>query len=171
MGNNKNNNIMEHPFAKSTSITDKVKHLLDIVTHDDVMAILINADPDAMASAMALKRLFWRRVRKFYVFHTNVIKRADNLAMINLLKFDQRHINHIKEIKNEEITKWAIVDSQPSHNDQLEKYEYDIIIDHHPVEFLQSLALQPFQLRREDHLQAVRLHSGSQQWSCSLLQL
>ena len=134
MGNNKNNNIMEHPFAKSTSITDKVKHLQDMVTHDDVMAILISADPDAMASAVALKRLFWRKVRKFYVFHTNVIKRADNLAMINLLKLDQQHITHIKEIKNEEITKWAIVDSQPSHNEQLGKYEYDIIIDHHPVD-------------------------------------
>lgn len=134
MGNNKINNIMEHPFPKSTSTIDRVKHLQDMVNHDDVMVILINADPDAMASAMALKRLLWRRVRKFYVFHTNVIKRADNLAMINLLKLDQKHINHIKDIKNEEITKWAIVDSQPSHNDHLGKYEYDIIIDHHPID-------------------------------------
>lgn len=130
MGNNKTENIMETPFPKSTSISEKVKYLFDAVSHDDVMAILINADPDAMASAMALKRLFWRRVRKTYIFHINVIKRADNLAMINLLKLDQRHI---RKIKGAEITKWAIVDSQPSHNEMLAKYNYDIIIDHHPV--------------------------------------
>lgn len=125
---------MESPFPKSTSISDKIKYLRDLVTHDDVMAILINADPDAIASAMALKRLFWRRVRKFYVFHVNVIKRADNLAMVNLLKFDQKHIKNINKIKKSEITKWAIVDSQPSHNEHFAKYHYDIIIDHHPVD-------------------------------------
>jgi len=131
MGNNKAENIMEHPFPKSTSISDKIKHLQDMVTHDDVMAIIINADPDAMASAMALKRFFWRRVRKINIFHTNVIKRADNLAMINLLNLDKKHI---RKIKSSEITKWAIVDSQPSHNEHMAKYNYDIIIDHHPID-------------------------------------
>lgn len=134
MVNNKVKNTMENPFPKSTSISERVKLLHDKVTHDDVMAILIDADPDAMASAMALKRLFWRRVRKFYVFHINVIKRADNLAMVNLLKLDQKHIKDIKKIKKSEITKWAIVDSQPSHNELFENYKYDIIIDHHPMD-------------------------------------
>ena len=30
------------------------------------------------------------------------------------------------------ITKWAIVDSQPHHDEQFSRYQYDIIIDHHP---------------------------------------
>lgn len=131
MSNNKKINIMDHPFPKSTSITDKIKYLLELVNHDDVLAILINADPDSMASAMALKRLFWRKVRKTNIYHINVVKRADNLAMINLLKLDHKHI---RKLKNSEITKWAIVDSQPSHNDLLNKYDFDIIIDHHPVD-------------------------------------
>ncbi len=129
MSNNKLPGKMAAPFPKSTSLSDKIKLLMDVVSHDDTLAIIINADPDAMASAMALKRLFWRRVRKTSIYHTNVIKRADNLAMINLLKLDQKHI---RKLKPQNFTKFAVVDSQPSHNDLLSKYSYDIIIDHHP---------------------------------------
>ena len=129
MSNNKLPGKMESPFPKSTPLSEKVKLLMDTVSHDDALAIIITADPDAMASAMALKRLFWRRVRKTSIYHTNVIKRADNLAMINLLKLDQKHI---RKLKPQNFTKFAIVDSQPSHNDLLSKYSYDIIIDHHP---------------------------------------
>jgi len=129
MSNNKLPNKMEAPFPKSTSLSDKVKLLMEVMTHEDALAIIINADPDAMASAMALKRLFWRRVRKTSIYHSNVIKRADNLAMINLLKLDQKHI---RKLKPQNFTKFAIVDSQPSHNEQLSKYNFDIIIDHHP---------------------------------------
>lgn len=129
MSDNKLTNKMESPFPKSTSISDRVKLLMDAVSHDDVLAITISADPDAMASAMALKRLFWRKARKINIYHSNVIKRADNLAMINLLKLDQKHI---RKMNPQEVTKFAIVDSQPSHNDLFNKYDYDIIIDHHP---------------------------------------
>ncbi|NLA74961.1 MAG: exopolyphosphatase [Deltaproteobacteria bacterium] len=127
---NKNISVkMENPFPKSTSVTDRVRLLMNVVEQNDVVAIIINADPDAMASAMALKRIFWRKARKINIYHTNIIKRDDNLAMINLLKFDQRHI---RKMRQEQITKFALVDSQPSHEELLSKYEYDIIIDHHP---------------------------------------
>lgn len=121
--------IMDRPFPKSVSITDKCRRLQEIVSFDDTLAIIINADPDSMASAMALKRFFWRRVKKTSIYHINVIKRTDNLAMIRLLKINQRHI---KKLDSTEITKWAIVDSQPYHNELLSKYNFDIIIDHHP---------------------------------------
>jgi nanoRNase/pAp phosphatase (c-di-AMP/oligoRNAs hydrolase) len=122
--------IMDRPFSKSVSIADKCKRLQEVVNFDDTLAIIINADPDSMASAMALKRFFWRRVKKASVYHINVIKRADNLAMIKLLKINQKHI---RRLDSSEITKWAIVDSQPHHNELLSKYNFDIIIDHHPV--------------------------------------
>ncbi len=122
--------IMGHPFPKSVSITDKYKRLQEVVSFDDTLAILINADPDSMASAMALKRVFWRKVKKTSIYHINVIKRADNLAMIKLLSINQKHI---RRLDSSEITKWAIVDSQPHHNEQLRRYNFDIIIDHHPV--------------------------------------
>jgi nanoRNase/pAp phosphatase (c-di-AMP/oligoRNAs hydrolase) len=122
--------VMEHPFPKSTSSTEKYKRLSEVVFPEDTVAIIINADPDAMASAMALKRLFWRKVKKTQIYHLNTIKRADNLALIKLLKIKQQHI---RNLNSTDITRWAILDSQPSHYEQLAKFQFDIIIDHHPL--------------------------------------
>ena len=122
---------MDHPFSKSTSSVEKCKKLLEVLTLEDTLAILINADPDSIASALALKRIFWHKVKKTRIYHVNIIKRADNLALINLLKID---IQHIRNLNSTGITKWAIVDSQPNHIEQLSKYKFDIIIDHHTVD-------------------------------------
>ena len=122
---------MDHPFSRSVSSTEKYKRLLEVVNPDDTLAVLINADPDAIASALALKRLFWRKVRKTLVYYINPIKRADNLALIKLLKIEQ---NHIRYLNSSEITRWAILDSQPHHDEQFSRHHFDIIIDHHPVE-------------------------------------
>jgi nanoRNase/pAp phosphatase (c-di-AMP/oligoRNAs hydrolase) len=126
----KNTGIMEHPFPKSASSTEKCKRLLELVSPEDTVAIIINADPDAIASALALKRLFWRKVKKVLTYHINLIKRADNLSLIKLLKIE---LQSIRQLKSSEITKWAIVDSQPQHNEQFGKFRFDIIIDHHPL--------------------------------------
>jgi len=122
--------VMEHPFPKSTSSTEKYKRLLEVVFPEDTVAVIINADPDAMASALALKRLFWRKVKKTLIYHVNTIKRADNLALIKLLKIKQQHI---RNLNSTDMTRWAILDSQPSHYEQLSKFQFDIIIDHHPL--------------------------------------
>jgi nanoRNase/pAp phosphatase (c-di-AMP/oligoRNAs hydrolase) len=121
---------MEGPFTNSVSITEKCKKLQKVVSSEDSVAILIHADPDSIASAFALKRLFWRKVKNVNVVRINKIERADNLAFINLLNLKQQHI---RNFKTTEVTKWAIVDSQPNHNDEFNKFHFDIIIDHHPV--------------------------------------
>jgi len=121
---------MRHPFSKSTPVAEKLKKLLAQVEPEDTVGILINADPDAISSALALQRLFWRRVKKTWVFRTNVIKRADNLAMIKLLNIKQQHIRKLNPAR---ISRWAIVDSQPHHQEALSKFRFDIIIDHHPL--------------------------------------
>jgi nanoRNase/pAp phosphatase (c-di-AMP/oligoRNAs hydrolase) len=122
--------LMEHPFPKSIPVAEKLKRLLEQVGSEDTVGILINADPDAMSSALALQRLFWRRVKKTWVFRTNVIRRADNLAMIKLLNIKQQHIRKLNPAK---LSKWVIVDSQPHHQEVLAKFRFDIIIDHHPL--------------------------------------
>jgi nanoRNase/pAp phosphatase (c-di-AMP/oligoRNAs hydrolase) len=137
--------LMEHPFPKSTPVVEKLKKLLERVEAEDTVAILINADPDAMSSAMALQRLFWRRVKKTWVFRTNVIKRADNLAMIKLLNIKQQHSRKLNPAR---ISKWVIVDSQPQHNEALSKFRFDIIIDHHPPD---PGSVAPFVDIREDY--------------------
>ncbi len=138
------NGIMEHPFPKSISAVEKCKRLWEVVGGDDVLAIVINADPDAMASALALKRLFWRKAKKILIYHINPIERADNLAFIKLLKIKQENIRNVKRSL---ITKWAVVDSQPDHNDILKRFQFDIIIDHHPV--LESTKAQFLDIRPE----------------------
>ena len=65
---------------------------MEVVKPDDILAVIINADPDAMASALALKRLVWRRTREALIYHVNTIQRADNLAFIRLLKIDIKNI-------------------------------------------------------------------------------
>lgn len=122
--------MMDQPFSKSTSYAEKYRRLLNVVNPCDVLAILIDADPDGMASALALKRLFWRKAKKALIYRINPIKRADNRAFIKLLKIEQQHIRYMKR---NEITKWAIVDSQPHHHKQFMDHQFDIIIDHHPL--------------------------------------
>ena len=122
--------MMETPFPKSMSFVKKYSRLLEIVKPSDTLGILINADPDSMASAMALKRIFWKKARRVLVYRVNSIKRADNLAFIKFLTVDQKHIRYLKRSA---IRKWALVDSQPHHHKLFMDHEYDIIIDHHPV--------------------------------------
>jgi nanoRNase/pAp phosphatase (c-di-AMP/oligoRNAs hydrolase) len=120
---------MQGPFAKSVSTIEKNKKLMDAVNPEDTLAILISADPDALASAFALKRLFWRKVKKVDIVRINKIERVDNLALIRLLNLKQPHL---RNFKSSEVTKWAIVDSQPSHHTEFDRFRFDIIIDHHP---------------------------------------
>jgi len=96
---------------------------------NDNVLILINADPDAIASAMAVKRLLWRRVAGVTISRINVIKRPDNLAMIRLLG---ANIVHIEEIDKNKYSRFVIVDSQPEHNESFAGFKYDVVIDHHP---------------------------------------
>jgi nanoRNase/pAp phosphatase (c-di-AMP/oligoRNAs hydrolase) len=123
--------VMDHPFSKSVSTADRVKRLSEVVGAEDSLCILINADPDAMASAMALKRFFWRKVRRVNICHVNEIQRADNLAFVRLLRVVQMPL---KELKPEAFTKWAIVDGQPGQHEHFIDRDFDIIIDHHPIE-------------------------------------
>ena len=122
--------LMKHPFPKSMSVAEKLKRLQEIVGPDDTMGILIHADPDAIASAMALKRIFWRKARRVSIYHINTIQRADNLAMIELLKIE---LQHVKAMDPPKFTKWAVVDSQPHHSGIFDRIRYDIIFDHHPA--------------------------------------
>ena len=121
--------LMTHPFPKSVSVAEKLKRLQEIVDPDDALGILIEADPDAIASATALKRIFWRKARRVSIYHINTIQRADNLAMIELLKIE---LQHVKALEPSKFTKWAVVDSQPHHSEILDSFSFDIILDHHP---------------------------------------
>ncbi len=112
----------------TTTSSDRLHDLLDQFSGADHVLILINADPDAIASAMALERLLHRRVTRINISNINTITRPDNMAMMQL--FDVTLI-HISKIDPHLYNKVAILDSQPDHNDSFKGLDYTVIIDHH----------------------------------------
>ena len=111
------------------SAKDKVRQFYNQFTSEDRVVVLINADPDAIASAMAVKRLLWRKVNKITISNINVIDRPDNCAMVELLGVN---LTHIKDLDATRYNRFVMVDSQPSHNVLFEKFTIDVVIDHHP---------------------------------------
>ena len=112
--------------------------------HSDHVLIMINADPDAIASAMAVKRLLWRKVAGVTITHINVIQRPDNLAMIRLLGIG---LVYIEEINVTQFNRFVIVDSQPDHHECFSMVKPDVIIDHHP----ETCAVAPYCDIRPDY--------------------
>lgn len=100
------------------------------LTKDQRWAILISADPDALASALALKRIMAHRVRGVDIFRINEVTRPDNLAMIRYLRIPAKLW---QPEKADLYTNFAMVDSQPHHNPAFQGITFDFIIDHHPL--------------------------------------
>ena len=65
--------------------SERLRRFYDIFSGEDQVLIGINADPDAIASAMAVKRLLWRKTAGVTIANINTIKRPDNRAMIQRL--------------------------------------------------------------------------------------
>ena len=111
------------------SSTERLRRFYDQFSGTDQVLVVINADPDAIASAMAVSRLLWRRVLNVTISHVNTIKRPDNLAMLRLLSVS---LVPFKDIDQTQYSKSIIVDSQPDHNEFMNQLSPSVIIDHHP---------------------------------------
>ena len=111
------------------SNSEKLRRFYDQFSGNDHVLIVINADPDAIASAMAVSRLLWRKVMNVTISHVNTINRPDNLTMLRLL--DVSLVPHT-DIDLLQYGKIVIVDSQPDHNEFMNQINPDVIIDHHP---------------------------------------
>lgn len=106
------------------------QQLLDLLARDEDWLILVNADPDAMASALALKRLFARRAGDVHIARINEIRRPDNLAMVRYLRIPMlRWDSSLCGLFH----RFALVDSQPSHSPLFAGIPFSVVIDHHPV--------------------------------------
>jgi len=111
------------------SAAEKLRRFYDSFEGDNNVLILISADPDAIASAMAVKRLLWRKVSSVTISNINIIKRPDNIAMLSLLGVG---LVPIKDIVKDSFNRFVIVDSQPNHNEIFTEYPPHVIVDHHP---------------------------------------
>lgn len=107
-----------------------MRDFLEIFQKEDDVLVVINADPDALASAMAVKRLLRYRVKSFVIGYPNEIRRLNNLVMVDLLRIP---IEKLQNIKPKDYSKKILLDSQPSHLPSFEKIQFDVVIDHHPM--------------------------------------
>ncbi|MBF0204943.1 MAG: DHH family phosphoesterase [Desulfamplus sp.] len=108
----------------------RLEKFLSFFSPDDRVLVVINADPDAIGSAMAVKRLLWRRVSEVKITYFNEIRRPDNLTLLRVLNIE---IIPIKEINEKDFHKFVVVDSQPDHHECFAMFRYNAIIDHHPI--------------------------------------
>ncbi|MGA2935747.1 MAG: DHH family phosphoesterase [Syntrophobacteraceae bacterium] len=95
----------------------------------DSVLITIDPDPDAIGSALAVKRLLWHKVASTLIGIIRPIRRLNNLAMVRLLRLPLFLLNTSGTHKSDKV---VLVDSQPSHNDLFNRFHYTMVIDHHP---------------------------------------
>jgi nanoRNase/pAp phosphatase (c-di-AMP/oligoRNAs hydrolase) len=109
---------------------EKLRRFFGLFSRTSKVLVVINADPDAIASAMAVKRLLWRKVSEVTIAYFNKISRPDNLAMI---EYTEPGMVHLDTIDKSEFNIFVVVDSQPDHNERFAEFEFAAIIDHHPI--------------------------------------
>jgi len=109
---------------------ERLREFWELFHKDDDVLIIINADPDALASAMAVKKLLRYRVKSLTIGYPNEIRRLSNLAMVDLLKITAERLHTLRA---KDYSKRVILDSQPTHHPSFENLEFDAVIDHHPA--------------------------------------
>ena len=116
--------------ARPRSISENLNKLLSLFESKDRVLITIDADPDAIASAMAFKRLLWHKVQSVTIAHFNEIVRFDNATMVRLLKIP---LVKLQQVDCESFSKTVLVDGQPHHHEAFGDFHYQAVIDHHPI--------------------------------------
>ena len=121
-----------HRYSTVTRNTakERLRQFWDVFQKDDDVLVVINADPDALACAMAVKRLLRYRVKSITIGYPNEIRRISNIAMMDLLKIQAERLQNLKL---NDYSKKVMLDSQPSHLPIFENIKFDVVIDHHPV--------------------------------------
>ncbi|MFP4039798.1 MAG: DHH family phosphoesterase [Desulfosudaceae bacterium] len=114
----------------SDSKKDRIQKFYARFDKTDQVLIVMNADPDAIAGALAVKRLLWKKAASVTMAHVNVIERPDNISLVNLLGIT---LIHKDKIDLKEYNRFVMVDSQPEHHEWLARIRPDVIIDHHPT--------------------------------------
>ncbi len=108
----------------------QVKQIRKLFAPGDHLLILIEPDPDSISSAMALKRLLWKQVQRITISYQGVIQRLENQAMVDILRIP---LVRFDDIDPDVFNRKALVDSQPHHQEIFSLFEYDLVIDHHPI--------------------------------------
>jgi nanoRNase/pAp phosphatase (c-di-AMP/oligoRNAs hydrolase) len=133
----KNTNQSTHPTRSRKrkpppkTARERLQEFWDVFDKEDEVLVVINADPDALASSMAIKRLLRYRVKNVVIGYPNEVRRLSNITMIERLKISAERLKDINT--KDQFNKYVMVDSQPPHNPCFEGIDFDVIIDHHPL--------------------------------------
>ena len=116
--------------ATRNTAKDRLREFWDVFQKDDDVLVVINADPDALACGMAVKRLLRYRVKSITIAYPNEVRRLSNIIMMEVLKIQTERLQNLKL---NDYSKKVMLDSQPSHLPIFENIQFDAIIDHHPL--------------------------------------
>jgi len=116
--------------APGNTAKERLRQFWEIFQKDDDVLVVINADPDALACAMAVKRLLRYRVKSITISYPNEVRRLSNITMMQVLKIQTEKL---QSLKLSDYTKKVMLDSQPPHLPIFENMQFDAVIDHHPV--------------------------------------
>lgn len=111
------------------SSADRLPEFFKQFSSSDQVLVVISADPDAIACALAVSRLLAGWTAGVTIANVNQVNRPDNLAMIRLLKVP---LVAFSDVRTEQFAKVVIVDSQPKHNERMAALRPQVVIDHHP---------------------------------------
>uniref|UniRef100_A0A7V6CDI0 Phosphoethanolamine methyltransferase n=1 Tax=Thermodesulfobacterium geofontis TaxID=1295609 RepID=A0A7V6CDI0_9BACT len=122
----KTNNYKKLKFRSNK---ERINYFLKLFNKEDKVLVLIWADPDALACALALKRILQNKVERVDISNVNEIVRLNNQLMVDILKIPL--IKFSQEIL-EGYNKFILVDSQPTHREEFKNIKFTAVIDHHP---------------------------------------
>jgi nanoRNase/pAp phosphatase (c-di-AMP/oligoRNAs hydrolase) len=117
------------------SIRRSLDRLLSLPIEDGKLLVMThdNPDPDALASAAAMKLLLEaKRGIRSTVGYSGIIGRAENRAMVRILGLP---IHHLSRLNLDEYRYIALMDAQPHTGNTIlpETRRVNIVIDHHPM--------------------------------------
>ncbi len=114
------------------NIRRRLEHMRGVCegAKDVRVIIYANPDPDALASAFALKKILETKKRAVHIGYTGAIGRPENASMIRRLKIPAFPVSEEEAARSDVI---AIVDSQPQFFTDFNLPRCDIVIDHHPL--------------------------------------
>jgi nanoRNase/pAp phosphatase (c-di-AMP/oligoRNAs hydrolase) len=115
----------------------KLNKLKKIISEADKGVAIVtqnNPDPDAIASAVTLKRIIESEGKAADIIYGEEIGHEENRALVNLMGIQLIHISKVTDLRD--YSKIALIEASiPGQNNPLSSdITPDIIIDHHPVD-------------------------------------
>ena len=132
-------------------MAEKHEQLLDIIKAGRRLVIFLhdNPDPDAIAAGWLLAEIAASVGIRCRILYSGNINRAENRAMVQLLKAPLHKLDNPNEkLRYLKTDRYALVDTQPGVGNNafpIGKKQCHIVIDHHPDHTVEPVAFKDIQ--------------------------